>query len=315
MIDDLLMESFLKASLPSWLSGLFILLVVPFFFVGGPDVLSSILLKNAWNFGHIIFFAVFMLLVQSLRPLVHWQSWLCVTLLAIGVGIAIEFVQRFVGRDSSWDDVLHNLFGVWLGLFWGQKPTRPVWLLRCISLLLVTPAFWLVIYSAMADIVMREQFPLVNSFESRFELEQVHAHPLFAKTQQVNSLHTHGAYGLQVELGTQKYAGLSLIGPYGDWSGYQFLQMDFYNAESEPLELVLKVSDTTHDKGTNRFDDRFNRKVVLTQGWNHISIDLNDVRRAPRTRVMQMDKISGLALFVMQLPEPRVIYWDNIRLQ
>jgi hypothetical protein len=79
VIDDLLMESFLKASLPSWLSGLFILLVVPFFFVGGPDALSSMLLKNVWNFGHIIFFTVFMLLVQSLRPLGHWHSWLCVT--------------------------------------------------------------------------------------------------------------------------------------------------------------------------------------------------------------------------------------------
>lgn len=305
----------MKASLPSWLSGLFVLLVVPFFFVGGPDVLSPMLLKNMWNFGHIIFFTVFMLLIQSFRPLAHWHSWLGVTLVAIGVGIAIEFVQRFVGRDASWDDVLHNLFGVWLGLFWGQKPTRPVWLLRCISLLLISPAFWLVIYSAMADIVMREQFPLVNSFESRFELAQVHANPHNAKTQQVNSLHTHGTYALQVELGTAKYAGLNLIGPYGDWSGYQFLQMDFYNPEREPLELVLKISDTTHDNGTNRFDDRFNRKVVLMQGWNHIQVDLNDVRRAPRNRVMKMDEISGLALFVMQLTIPRTFYWDNIRLQ
>jgi VanZ family protein len=315
VIDDLLMESFLKASLPSWLSGLFILLVVPFFFVGGPDGLSPTLIKNAWNFGHIIFFTVFMLLVQSLRPLGHWHSWLCVTLLAIGIGIAIEFVQRFVGRDSSWDDVLHNLFGVWLGLFWGQKPTRPVWFLRCISLVLVAPAFWLVIYSAMADIVMREQFPLINSFESRFELAQVQAHPSLAKTQQVSSLHTHGSYGLQVELGTSKYAGLSLIGPYGDWSGYQFLQMDFYNPEHEPLELVLKISDTSHDQGTNSVNDRFNRKLVLTHGWSQITVDLKDVREAPRNRVMQMDEISGMAVFVMKLSRSRVFYWDNIRLQ
>lgn len=305
----------MKASLPSWLSGLFILLVVPFFFVGGPDALSPALLKNVWNFGHIIFFAVCMLLVQAYRPLIRWQSWLLVTLLAIVVGIAIEFVQRFIGRDASWDDVLHNLFGVWLGLFWGQKATRPVWMLRCISLLLIAPAFWLVIYSAMADIVMREQFPLLNSFESRFELEQVRAHPQHAITQQINSLHTHGAYALQVELGTAKYAGLNLIGPYGDWGGYQFLLMDFYNSESEPLELVLKISDTTHDNGSNRFDDRFNRKMMLTQGWNHIKIDLNEVRAAPRTRVMQMDKISGVAIFVMQLPAPREFYWDNVRLQ
>lgn len=306
---------FLKASLPSWLSGLFILLVVPFFFVGGPDALSPILLKNVWNFGHIIFFTVFMLLVQSFRPLAHWRSWLCVTLVALGVGVAIEFAQRFVGRDSSWDDVLHNLFGVWLGLFWGQKPTRPVWLLRVISLLLVAPAFWLVIYSAMADIVMREQFPLVNSFESRFELAQVHANSQQVRTRQVSSSHTHGAYGLQVVLGTQKYAGLNLIGPYGDWSRYQFLQMDFYNPEREPLELELKISDTTHDNGSNRFDDRFNRKVMLTQGWSHIEIDLNEVRRAPRNRVMQMDKISGLAVFVIQLTKSREFYWDNIKLQ
>lgn len=305
----------MKASLPSWFSGLFVLLVVPFFFVGGPDALSPILLKNAWNFGHIIFFTVFMLLVQSFRPLAHWQSWLGVTLLALGVGISIEFVQHFVGRDSSWDDVLHNLFGVWLGLFWGQKPTRPVWLLRGISVLLIGPAFWLVIYSAMADIVMREQFPQVNSFESRFELAQVHANPQQVKTRQVNSLHTHGAFSLQVELGTQKYAGLNLIGPYGDWSGYQFLQMDFYNPDSEPLELVLKISDASHDQGTNSFNDRFNRKLVLTQGWNQIQIDLNDVRRAPSKREMQMDKISGMAVFVMQLSQPRRFYWDNIRLR
>ncbi len=305
----------MKASLPSWLSGLFIVLVVPFFFIGGPDGLSPTLIKNAWNFGHIIFFTVFMLLVQSFRPLAHWRSWVFITLLALGVGMAIEFVQRFVGRESSWDDVLHNLFGVWLGLFWGQKPTRPIWLLRCISLLLVAPAFWLVVYSAMADIVMREQFPLVNSFESRFELAQVRANPRQVTTQQVNSLHTHGAYGLQVELGTQKYAGLNLVGPYGDWSGYQFLQMDFYNPDSEPLELVLKISDSNHDHGKNNYNDRFNRKLVLMQGWNQVQVDLNDVRSAPRNRAMRMDEISGMAIFVMKLSKPRVFYWDNVRLQ
>ena len=305
----------MKASLPSWLSGLFILLIVPFFFVGGPDGLSPTLLKDIWNFGHIIFFAVFMLLVQSFYPLVNWRSWLLVTLLAVGVGVSIEFVQRFVGRDSSWDDVIHNLFGVWLGLFWGQKPTRPVWLLRITSLLLAAPAFWLVIYSAMADIAMREQFPLVNSFESRFELAQVHVNPNQVKTQQVGSSRSHGNYGLHVVLGTHKYAGLGLVGPYGDWSGYQFLRMDFYNPDNEPLELVLKISDSSHNRGKNNFNDRFNHKFVLAQGWNQLEIDLDEVRRAPLGRVMQMDEISGMAVFVMQLSKPREFYWDNIRLQ
>lgn len=305
----------MKASLPSWLSGLFILFVVPFFFVGGPDALSPTLLKTVWNFGHIIFFAVFMLLVQSFRPLLRWQEWLLVTLLAIGAGIAIEFIQRFVGRDSSWSDVLHNLFGVWLGLFWGQKPTQLVWLLRFICLLLIAPSFWLVIYSGMADIAMRKQFPLVNSFESHYELAQVHNNPQRANTYQNNLLHTHGNYGLRVVLSSKKYAGLSLIGPYGDWNGYKLLQMDFYNPDSEPLELVLKISDAHHDLGSNRFNDRFNRALILMQGWNQVQINLDDVRNAPLNRDMQMDQISGVEVFAVQLPEAREFYWDNIRLQ
>jgi hypothetical protein len=46
-----------------------------------------------------------------------------------------------------------------------------------------------------------------------------------------------------------------------------------------------------------------------------LEIDLDEVRRAPLNRVMQMDEISGLAVFVMQLSKPREFYWDNIRLQ
>jgi len=237
-----------------------------------------------------------------------------VTLLAIGVGIAIEFVQRFVGRDASWNDVLHNLFGVWLGLFWGQKPTRLVWRLRFVCLLLIAPAFWLVVYSGIADIVMRKQFPLINSFESNYELAHVQNNPLRVNTSQDNLLHTHGDYGLQVVLSTKKYAGLRLVS-YGDWSGHKLLQMDFYNPDSEPLELVLKISDAHHDLGKNRFNDRFNRALILMQGWNQVQIDLEDVRTAPLGRVMQMNQIRGVEVFAVQLPGPRKFYWDNIRLQ
>lgn len=305
----------MKASLPSWLSGLLILFVVPFFFIGGPDSFSPALLKNVWNFGHIIFFTVLMLLVQSFRPLMRIREWMLVTSLAIGTGIAIEFVQRFVGRDSSWDDVLHNLFGVWLGLFWGQKPTRLVWLLRFICLLLVAPAFWLVVYSCIADVVMRKQFPLINSFESGHETAQVHTSPLRVQVRQDDSLHTHGAYSLQTILSTNKYASLNLLGNYGDWSGYTTLYMDFYNPESEPLRLVVKISDSIHDLGVNRFDDRFNRTLTLMKGWNEIQINVQDIHTAPLNRAMQMDKISGITIFATRLPRAREFYLDNIRLQ
>jgi VanZ family protein len=305
----------LKASLPSWLSGLFVLLVVPFFFIGGPDAASSLLLKSVWNFGHIAFFTVLMLLIQSFKPLPHWRQWLIVTVVAIALGVVIEFAQHFVGRDSSVDDVLHNLFGVWLGLFWGQKPNRLVWFLRLISLVFIAPAIWLVIDSGVADLNLCKQFPLLNSFESRYEFQQLRGNNAQVKIHHTQKFHTHGVSAAQITLGTVPYSGISLSGIYRDWSGYGVLLMDLYNPDREPLELVLRISDAQHDLGGNSFNDRFNRRIVLMKGWTQVQIDLQDVRTAPRNRVMNMNKISNITIFAAQLATKRDFYLDNLKLQ
>lgn len=304
----------MKASLPSWLSGLLVLIVIPFFFVGGPSGSSSLLLNNVWNFGHIIFFALFMLLVQSFIPLTNWKKWVWVTIVTLLIGGMIEVVQHFVGRDSSMGDILHNVFGVWLGLFWGQKPTRVIWWFRLASTLLIVPALWMVFDSAVANLAMRNQFPLINSFESRYELQQVHRNNSGVKIQQNQLVHTHGSHAVHVSLNAQPYAGVNLIGSYGDWGGYTALSMDLHNADREPLELTIRISDYPHDRGDNNFDDRFNRRVLLVQGWNQVQIDLNDVRSAPHERDMQMNLISGMTIFAAGLSHPREFYIDNIRL-
>lgn len=305
----------MKASLPSWLSGLFILIVTPLFFIGGPDAASPFLLKTLWNFGHIVFFAVLMLLIQSRKPIVGWRQWLLLTLVAVVIGITIEFIQHFVGRNFSLDDVLHNLFGVWLGLFWGQKPTRLIWLLRFFCVLLIAPALWLVIDSGAAHLTLRNQFPQLSSFESRHELQQLQANNAQVKIHQTKLLQTHGTHAAHITLATRPYSGVSLLGNYGDWSGYATLVMDLHNPDSEPLTLVVRISDSQHDRGENKFDDRFNRGIVLRQGWNKLRIDLEDVRTAPRGRAMQMDAIGNVTIFAAQLTEPREFYLDNIKLQ
>ena len=305
----------MKLSLPFWLSGLFVLIVAPFFFVGGPEASSSVLLKNVWNFGHIIFFAILLLLIQSSKPLVGWKTWLWVTIIAIAVGALIEFVQFFVGRNASLDDVLHNVFGVWLGLFWGQKSSRIIWQLRFVSSLLIAPALWLVIDSAIAHTNMRIQFPLINSFESRHELQQLYANNSSVKIQQTQQFHTHGIASAQISLDTHPYSGVSLLGSYGDWNGYAALSLDLFNPDAEPLELVVRIADVQHDRGDNSFNDRFNRRILLQQGWNQVRIDLNDVRTAPHKRVMHMHQISDITIFAASLPRPRDFYLDNVKLQ
>ncbi len=305
----------MKASLPSWISGLCVLLVVPFFFIGGPDVFSSTLVITVWNFGHIIFFTLLMLLVQSFKPLDRWQQWLWVTLIALLLGVLIEYLQHFVGRESSADDVLHNMLGVWLGLFWGQRPTRLVWALRFLSLAVFSPSLWLLIATAVDDVQMRHQFPQINSFDSHHEMQQIYANPAIVETRQVDSPSVAGGHALQIIFGTKKYAGFRLIGPYGDWAGYSYLTMDFYNPEDELLEIALRISDRKHDNGVNKFEDRFNRRFQLTAGWNKVRIGINEIRNAPLKREMDMDEISGFVIFVEQPQRPRKLYWDNIHLE
>ena len=305
----------LKLSLPSWMSGVFVLLVLPFFFIGGPDAMSSVFVNRLWNFGHIIFFAVLMLLIQSYKPLTNWRAWLLVTVIAVALGCLIEFAQHFVGRNSNLDDVLHNLFGVWLGLFWGQKPTRLIWLLRALCLLLIAPAALLVVDAAIANLAMRGQFPVINSFDSRYELQQVHANPNIVETRQSGRVAADGEHSLEIIFSTRRYASFRLLGPYGDWSRYTYLTMDFYNPNDAPFMVLLKIADREHDLGNNRFDDRFNRRFYLNHGWNKIQIAINDIRTAPRKREMRMDDISGFTLFVDQLEQPQKLYWDNVRLE
>ena len=115
----------------------------PFFFIGGPSAVSPLFFNHLWNLGHIIFFSGATLLVLQFFPLASWRAWLWLSIGVFCVGVCIEFLQYFVGRDSSWDDIFHNLCGGWFALFWGQKldAKRSVVLcLRAFSLLLVIPS-------------------------------------------------------------------------------------------------------------------------------------------------------------------------------
>ena len=291
------------------------LVLMPFFFWGGPDYFAPEYIKTLWNFGHIVFFAVLLLWVQSFKSLTHWRQWLWVTFIALVLGCAIETLQHFVGRNASWDDVLHNLFGVWLGLFWGQKATRPVWVLRVASIIGILPAAGLVIDSAWTDLLMRKQFPLLNSFESRTEMQQVRSNGLTREPGQIQVAVRQGSHALDVNLTARQFSGIRLIGPYGDWSGYQYLVMDFYNPDGDPLPLTIKISDYVHDVGKNLYRDRFNHPIVLMTGWSEIRIPLEDIRSAPSGRLMALDRITGFAVFATQLSHPRRFYWDNIRLE
>lgn len=109
-----------------------------------------------------------------------------------------------------------------------------------------------------------------------------------------------------------RYPGMSILEPHPDWTGYERLVFQVYSEEPAPVGLVLRINDSRHN---NAYGDRFNRTLVIQPGSNRISIALDDVRRAPTTRLMDMTHIRGLTLFAVDPPMPFSVYLDGFRLE
>jgi hypothetical protein len=126
----------------------------------------------------------------------------------------------------------------------------------------------------------------------------------------------HGKSSLKVQLNTSTYSGVGLKYFPRDWQGFRALEFSIYNLSSEPLKMTCRVHDRQHTRGPGPelYSDRFNRSFLLSKGWNPITIDLEEIAQAPKNRRMNMSQIQGISVFAVQLPQPRVIYLDYIRL-
>ena len=59
-----------------------------------------------------------------------------------------------------------------------------------------------------------------------------------------------------------------------------------------------------------------NRSFSILQGWQSITIPLDQINTAPENRQMDMRQIQGVGIFaVVRLPRPRTLYVDDIKLR
>ncbi len=97
-----------------------VLLLVMLFFVGGPDYYSPRSFKAFWNLGHILFFAIFPLLVfPSLhrRGLKYSTQVIIILLLTLVIGAGVECVQYGVNRIPDLGDMFRNMLGALIAIF------------------------------------------------------------------------------------------------------------------------------------------------------------------------------------------------------
>jgi VanZ family protein len=288
----------------------FLLVAFPFFFLGGPSDYSSSLFRSVWDCGHLVFFIALVIVLSKKFELRNWCVGLAISAAVFVGGGLIELIQSHVGRDGSWNDLLRDLTGTWLGLFWAQRANKWIWLGRVLTVALLIPNLSSVFYEARYQLNAIQQFPLLAGYESNIEL---YGHG--GKIELSSQFHTQGDYALKVALTTKQYSGIVFRRMINDWSAYKTLSFDIYNPDPPLFNMTVRVNDVQHKQSGWATSDRFNRTFSLNQGWNHLSFSLDDIRDGPAKRQMDMSQIMWVEIFVEKLPVARTIYLDNLRLE
>lgn len=292
---------------------LLVLVASPLFFVGGPDWLAPPVVRELWSQGHWVFFACLFFWWQARWTLSHPRQWLLATLAVLIASAVIEGIQTLVGRQAGWNDVLCNVTGTWLGLFWGQPASRRVWLGRLLAAGLVLWQAKVVLAVGLAQWQQQRQFPVLSNFESRLDM------PFWeGRVERVPAPVAEGRYSLAVAVGGDtptRYSGAHLKQLEGDWRGYEVLALSLYNPDESPLAMTLRINDTQHDRGEGEFSDRYNGRLQLEPGWNRFRVDLGVIEQAPEQRAMDLASIERLMLFTTDLEQRRWIYLDDLRLE
>ena len=95
-------------------------------------------------------------------------------------------------------------------------------------------------------------------------------------------------------LPADNYPGI-MYEPVADWRNFDRLVVDLFWDSPQAREMVLRVHDKYYGE---RFEDRFNRSFIVRAGWNQMVVPLDDVRRGPRDREIDLSQIDRLGLFV-----------------
>ncbi|GGY74904.1 hypothetical protein GCM10011613_20470 [Cellvibrio zantedeschiae] len=290
---------------------LFILVgAFPFFFLGGTLESSSSLLSAIWDCGHVVFFIALVVLISRKVDVNNWRVALIITATVFFAGGLIEVIQASIGRDGNWDDLLRDLTGTWLGLFWLQRSTKWVLLGRVFATVLLIPNITAVFMESWYEARARHEFPLLVGFESVIE-------SYWGKKEDERSTQyrTQGEYSLKVVLSPKNYSGIKFSRLQQDWRGFKQFGFDIYNPDSTSFYMTVRVNDVQHGLTQWAMKDRFNTSFQLKPGWNHLSYSMDAIEHAPAGRLMDLSHITWVEIFVGKLPESRIIYLDNLRLE
>lgn len=304
--------------------GLVLILSISSFllFYGGPDNYAIRSIQALWNLGHVVYFALLAVIITGVLNyyrVAPGRIWLICILVTSLLGVSIELIQDDIGRNFDIHDLARNSCGVLLVLVFQPYLVNEIPLRLRRFLQFFTMSFLLLLVAPLLvnisdEIIAVNQFPVLSSFETPFELQRWEGNSEFEILEQPGIT---SKPMMKIKLSAQKrYPGVNMEYLIGDWHNYKFISIELYFPGSISLPLYIKVYDHRHRtvNPTFRYNDRFNHRFILRTGWNRLKIKLQDIKKAPEERDMVMTEIANISLFSKRLIQPQYLYLDKIYL-
>jgi len=294
---------------------------------------ETLLWRELQNTAHVPLFGfVAVATLGSLRELVPMFrdrpviGYLVAAVAALALGLLTEYGQMLTHREPSISDVMRDLAGIITGLgIYAAIDSRmeAVWRRqgRGLRALTVTLCCFVLAISlfplarlAASYLERNAAFPVIVDFReswSRVFVECTSAVLTKLSTGEQLSPVTNRET-TRLDLTPGRYPGVSVIEPYPDWRSFAYLTFVIYSPQRQPLGLVLRIHDASHDQAHS---DRFNRRLEIRPGENRFRIPLAEVENAPVGRHMDMSRIAGIALFSAELSASASLYLDTLGLE
>ena len=148
-------------------------------------------------------------------------------------------------------------------------------------------------------------------FEEEADLDQLmwRCRDRFAPTTQWAA---SGAHSLLCEPAHRSYPGLVIHPRLADWTPYRTLSLQMYSTALETLSLVIRIDDAESGPA---YESRYNGSFRLAPGGNHLAVDLEEARRAPAGRELDLSDLTQLIIFLRTPEKTPAFYIDHVVLR
>jgi hypothetical protein len=283
-----------------------------------PFASESLWWRQALNSGHTVFFFVLsFFLYQRLIKVPRWSETHTVFLLVfvaclvLGAGIELlqGYFQKALQREASWDDFYKDIFGVIAGLalvtFTLQKKVPYKLFSALIVFVFLMSGLFSLSQLSWHGIKRLNALPLLTQFDQPWSASFVNLRQVVMS----DVIEDQGVNWHRMRFDKAEYPGIDIIEPVQDWRQYSKLSFKVWSHNQNNVSLTFRVHDDQHNQ---EYNDRFNQSFVIQQGMNNISIGLADIKHAPETRVLNMGKVSGVQLFMVEVKERLFLDISNL---